>query len=432
MVFIFIMVWFGLFFRTVKKNPQLLYNPILWLFFGWGFSFGLYCFSGIDYKYKLSLAAGIYYWLVPISAYLGFRVAKKYRFKVNRQSKYLFPRINELSRSTHRLFSIFAWLGCILYIFDISRLNTISMALHGSLNVSGLGNIGILLSGLGLILWLYECMRAIISNNKFRVSSYLSALSYLTPALLTSGRQSILIFAVSTFVVMIYCFSKVRRYRYINRLKLLLALAGIILFVYITFISASRTVVSNKIDLFNYMYNSSLSESTVTLLDNLGVFKTFVMEALYYYSHELSMFEILFSTYKGPKFWGMSQLTLVARNIPIGNGQTIFDLMWKHLDQISSQANVYSHVWRSAAGNCFMDFGIVGGLIYAFVCGYAVGRFYKKNQNASSIYNTVGLALLSAGMLFAMQFSPICEGYWLYPFFWWLVLPFVDKVINKS
>ena len=146
-------------------------------------------------------------------------------------------------------------------------------------------------------------------------------------------------------------------------------LAVLGLFVYTTLISASRTAVSNKIDLFNYMYKSSVSEETVTILDKLGPFRTIIMEILFYYSHELSMFEILFSKYDGPLFWGMSQLSLIARNIPAGGGKTISDVLWTYYDSVSDQAGVYAHVWRSAAGNCLVDFGIVGGLIFCLILG---------------------------------------------------------------
>ena len=180
------------------------------------------------------------------------------------------------------------------------------------------------------------------------------------------------------------------------------------------------------------MYKSSVSEETTDLLDKMGPFRTIIMEILFYYSHELSMFQILFSSYDGPLFYGMSQLSLVARNIPAGGGMTISDLLWTYYDSMSDKAGVYAHVWRSAAGNCLVDFGVIGGLIFALVIGYVVGTFYKKSRRNDSAYSTVGLALICAGMLFAMQFSPICEAYWIYPMIWWLILPFIEKILKHK
>lgn len=417
----------------MKKNKNRIYNPIVWLVIGWSFSFGLYLFSGIVYYYKLSFFAGLYYWGICFAVIIGFSLSKKYRFAIRAiQNVSVVPQVNTLTKTTHFLYSICVVLGSLLVVFDIMRLNVISFNLHSQLKISGIGNIGIVMSGLGLILWLYECIYAIKNNVRFRPIAMVYIICYLAPALITSGRQSILIMAVSTFVVLFYCFSKWPKYKYKTYIFFPLILAIIGLFIYTTIISASRTDVSNKIDLFNHIYKSSISDETVWLLDKMGAFKTIVMEILYYYSHELSMFEILFSYYDGPIFLGMSQLSLLARNIPAGKGKTVSDIIWKYYDAMSDRAGVYSHVWRSAAGNCFVDFGIAGGLFYALVIGYIVGRFYRKRQLNDSPYSIVGLALMCAGMLFAMQFSPLCEAYWVYPMFWWIILPFIEKFFQRK
>lgn len=429
----FILIWFIAFYRYLRKNTERIYSPIVWLLIGWFFSWGLYLFSGISYHYKLSFLAGAYYWGVCIAVVIGFRISQRWRIVIGtRQKIRLILKLDTLTMDSYRLYCGIVILGSILVVFDIMRLNTVSFNLHSDLNISGIGNIGILMSGLGLILWLYECVYAIKNNVRFRLVSIICAIGYLIPALITSGRQSILIMAVSSFVVLFYCFSKWPHYKHKAYIYVPIALAVFGLFVYTTIISASRTAVSNKIDLFNFMYKSSVSEETINLLEKMGPFRTIIMEILFYYSHELSMFEILFSNYDGPLFWGMSQLPLLARNIPVGNGKTIWDVLWTYYDGISNDADVYSHVWRSAAGNCLVDFGVVGGLIFAFIIGYIVGAFYKRSRLNDSVYSTVGLALICAGMLFAVQFSPICENYWLYPMIWWIFLPFAEKLFRRE
>lgn len=427
----FILFWLMGSYLYMKKNTEKIYSPVVWLLIGWIFSFGLYTFSGISYYYKLSLSAGLFYWGVCLAVVIGFRFSQRHRLVFGMTSSVrLIPRLSTMTRKSYRLYSGVVIFGSILVVFDILRLNVISFSLHSSLNISGIGNIGILMSSLGLILWLYECIYAIQNNVKFRLVAIICTIAYLIPALITSGRQSILIMAVSSFVVLFYCFSKWPNYKYKVYIYGPVILVVIGLFVYTTLISASRTAVSNKIELFNFMYKSSISEETIGILDKLGPFRTIIMEILFYYSHELSMFEILFSMYDGPHFFGMSQLSLLARNIPAGNGKTISDLLWTYYDRISNQAGVYAHVWRSAAGNCFVDFGIVGGLVFALLIGYFVGAFYKRSRRNDSAYSTVGLSLICAGMLFAMQFSPICEAYWIYPMLWWMFLPFVERMLK--
>lgn len=430
---VFILSWLLVSYIYIKKNTERIYSPIVWLLIGWSFSFGLYLFSGITYYYKLSLEAGLYYWGVCFAVIVGFRFSKKFHLKIgyNRKGR-LIPKLNTLTRKSYRLYASGVILGSLMVVIDILRLNTISFNLHSSINISGIGNIGILMSSLGLILWLYECVYAIKNNVKFRPVAIICTIAYLIPALITSGRQSILIMTISSFIVLFYCFSKWPNYKYKKYIYGPIILAVVGLFVYTTLISASRTAVSNKIELFNFMYKSSVSEETTDLLDKMGPFRTIIMEILFYYSHELSMFQILFSSYDGPLFYGMSQLSLVARNIPAGGGMTISDLLWTYYDSMSDKAGVYAHVWRSAAGNCLVDFGVIGGLIFALVIGYVVGTFYKKSRRNDSAYSTVGLALICAGMLFAMQFSPICEAYWIYPMIWWLILPFIEKILKHK
>lgn len=428
----FILFWLIASYRYMKKNTERIYSPIVWLLIGWFFSFGLYLFSGISYHYGLSIEAGAYYWGVCIAVVIGFKFSQRWRVVFGqRKNIHFIPRIDSITRNSYHLYCGVVILGSFLVVFDIMRLNVISFNLHSNLNISGIGNIGILMSSLGLILWLCECVYAIKNNVKFRPVAIICTIAYLIPALITSGRQSILIMAVSSFVTLFYCFSKWPHYKYKVYIYGPVVLAVLGLFVYTTLISASRTAVSNKIDLFNYMYKSSVSEETVTILDKLGPFRTIIMEILFYYSHELSMFEILFSKYDGPLFWGMSQLSLIARNIPAGGGKTISDVLWTYYDSVSDQAGVYAHVWRSAAGNCLVDFGIVGGLIFALILGYLAGTFYKRSRLNDSAYSTVGLALICAGMLFAMQFSPICEAYWIYPMIWWILLPFAEKMLKR-
>lgn len=428
----FILFWLIASYRYMKKNTERIYSPIVWFLIGWFFSFGLYLFSGISYYYRLSIEAGAYYWGICLAVVIGFRFSRRYRVVFGQKKCInLIPKIDSITRSSYRLYCGVVILGSLLVVFDIMRLNVISFNLHSNLNISGLGNIGILMSSLGLILWLYECVYAIKNNVRFKLIAIICTIAYLIPALITSGRQSILIMAVSSFVVLFYCFSQWPCYKYKIYIYNIIVLAVLGLLLYTTLISESRTVVSNKIDLFNFMYKSSVSEETINILDKMGPFRTIIMEILFYYSHELSMFEVLFSNYDGPMFWGMSQLLLISRNIPAGSGKTISDVLWSYYDKVSDQAGVYAHVWRSAAGNCFVDFGIVGGLMFALIVGYLVGSFYKRSRLNNSAYSTVGLALLCAGMLFAMQFSPICEAYWIYPMIWWIFLPFAERMLKR-
>lgn len=431
---VYIIVLILLFYLFLKKRQRYIYNPVIWMLVGWCLIFGLYYTSGITYKYEVTLETGTYFWSVFLCVLLGFSISKKVRFGFGRKEGItrIVPKVNIIPRKIYNLFATFSILGVILCLFDIVRLNSISVALHTDMVISGIGNIGILLSSIGLILWLYECMYAIQENIPLRVSSIICAFCYLFPALLLSGRQSILILVVSSVVTFAYSFSITKKYKYKRYIVIPGAIAGSLLFMYITFISSSRTIVANKIALFNYMYSSNMSLATEQMLNKLGIFRSFTLEILYYYSHELPMLQVVFDYYNGPRFWGMAQLSLLARNIPAGNGETLQTLLSKYIESMSNQAGVYSHVWRSATSSFFIDYGFIGGLIFAFFIGFIVGLYYKKCLREKTIYNYVGLSIICAGMFFMLQYSPLSEGYWIYPLFWWIALPFIQKLLIKK
>ena len=430
----YIIVLILLFYVFLKKKRRYIYNPVIWMLIGWCLIFGLYFTSGITYKHKMTLETAIYFWGVFFCVLLGFSFSKKVRFGSGRKKERtrLVPKVNIIPRKIYNLFATLSILGVFLCFFDIFRLNAISVALHTEMTISGIGNIGILLSSIGLILWLYECMYAIQENVPLRISSIICAFCYLFPAILLSGRQSILILTISTVETLTYSFSTAKKYKYKRYIIIPGVVAVVLLFMYITFISSSRTIVANKIALFNYMYSSNMSLSTEKMLDKMGIFRSFALECLYYYSHELSMLQVVFDYYNGPRFWGMAQLSLLARNIPIGNGETIQTLLSNNIESMSRQAGVYSHVWRSATSSFFIDYGYVGGLIFALFIGFLVGTYYRKCLREKTIYNYVGLSIICAGMFFMLQYSPLSEGYWIYPLFWWIALPFIQKILIKK
>lgn len=163
----FILFWLIASYRYMKKNTERIYSPIVWLLIGWFFSFGLYLFSGISYHYGLSIEAGAYYWGVCIAVVIGFKFSQRWRVVFGqRKNIHFIPRIDSITRNSYHLYCGVVILGSFLVVFDIMRLNVISFNLHSNLNISGIGNIGILMSSLGLILWLCECVYA-IKNSLF-------------------------------------------------------------------------------------------------------------------------------------------------------------------------------------------------------------------------------------------------------------------------
>ena len=159
----------------------------------------------MDYQLRRELIIGG----VCIAVVIGFKFSQRWRVVFGqRKNIHFIPRIELNYEKSYHLYCGVVILGSFLVVFDIMRLNVISFNLHSNLNISGIGNIGILMSSLGLILWLCECVYAIKNNVKFRPVAIICTIAYLIPALITSGRQSILIMAVSSFVTLFLLFFK--------------------------------------------------------------------------------------------------------------------------------------------------------------------------------------------------------------------------------
>ena len=435
------------------KQKKLMTNPVFWLGSAWIFVTGLYYTSGYVYEYPLKASGLLYFWGTFVAFAIGFAIALYVKLKCEKVTalteKYIpakpqeeiEARMKKMNNSIHFLI-IFA--GFALFVIDFFIHNSLlnSENLHTEVQASAFGTLGKCILLGGLILWLYGCVYAIRHNEKPHITSCIAAVLYLSPAVLTSGRQSMFVIAIATISVLMFALHQNKKYKYIRLFYISLIAVAFLLVAYCVYVAIARQEISNKAALFEYMFQCDISDKTANLMEKTGPLKSFFLEIVSYYSHELPMFQVLFDHWDGTLFLGSSQFQLISRNLP-ASSFFYFDNVWAQIEEISASVGAYSHVWRTMAGNCVMDFGRVGGLFFMAILGFISGKVYKKAHTTQRAFYIVFLSMVNAACFFSLQFSPFAEGFWYFPMCWLLlgfpifdfvfekVWPYVEKILPK-
>lgn len=483
---IFGVIYIAFMMFLVCKKSKLLYNPAFWMIMAAVLIIGMYYTSGYVYNYPLRVS-GLLYYLGVVSCFcvgfffvvkgksarscsstmktvqLGLRIKEKIYNSVTKSKVYEWMRnkiycvSNKLMRTkiykyvyskmywviendgyntfygkmNRSIYFLITLIGAVVFLVDFFMHNSLaSDNLHTGAVNSSIGVLGKICLLFGIVVWLGEVASSIQSNKKISLVGYISAGMYFIPAVLTSGRQSFIIFIVATISIVFYSLNVQKEYRYLKRYVLIGAIGVCAMMVFCVFVATTRQSVSNKAALFEYMFNCVIPEKTESLFLGMGAIGMLFCEIVSYYSHELPMFQVFFDNWNYQPMLGINQIPLISQNI---NQDSIYSYstMWENLDRMSEQANVYSHVWRTMSANCITDFGRVGGLLFMIVLGVIVGVVYKSVLANNSMKNQIILAMMNAGAFFSMQFSPLVEGYWYFPMIWLLVaIPIMNYVIK--
>lgn len=427
MLFAFVVGYILLLYRVFKfRSRKLLIEPLFWLFASWGLMMGLYYTSGIDYAYRLSLETWVYLlicWIVFLGAYF---IGESYQVYLLRYHKSFYYGDTILSTVYYRL-SLFCF---ILWMIDLFRLNRISFGYRiAEFSISKIGAICWLFVPLSIIVWLFELACAVQNNKRIPPRGYISALVFIIPAIVTAGRQALLIFLLSTFIVLGYSLNSLTIYRHRKAIKIIGLIALIFVGWYLVVISTIRSGTVDKVALLEFTFNSKTPEMLVQFVKNSGGLGQVFLDFVYYYSHEVPGFEIFYRYYDGPLFWGMFQMPYIGRRLPIGT-QLDYDTAWAYLDMMAARAGIYSHTWRTAISSFIIDFGRVGTVFFIGLLGFAIGKKRKKFMYSKTQYELVFLSLICVGGFFSVQYSPFTETSWAYPLYWLIVIPIIETVLK--
>ncbi len=389
----------------------------------WSLILGLYFFSGIEYSQNISSNTIIYVSVSLITYIVSFYYGTIINSRIIRRN---ILTSKELRINTKVLF-IPAMIGSFIWIIEIYRLNEVLFGQRiENFRISLLGVLGYIFLSISLVIWLLELTYSLRYGSYIRFHGIVSAIIFLIPSVITAGRQSILIIIVSSTIIMLYSLRFKIPYNIRRSFKIVIVCLIAMITIYLIYISDVRSGVSNKIALFEYILGSTTSQDTINFANLFGPFKDLIMEGLYYYSHELPMFEVFFREYDGPKFLGFFQFHYIGRRLPISWGLN-YDNAWYYIDLMSERNDLYSHVWRTALSSIIVDFGRIGAQIYISILGILSGRVYNNYNKSETSYNFVLLAIICTGVIFSIQYSPFNETGWAYPLFWILLLPLMQR-----
>ncbi len=474
---IFLMVYVVSFLLLMWKKPKFFFNPVFWMVEAGVWVIGMYYTSGFVYNYPLRWNGLLYYLLVIILFCVGFFVGKKYKIRIrnnknvskncavvtgiqnkiaaNRyykgisekvkktveivmEQKFVSTVCQELRQAkdmfvvmNKKIYSLIVFLGAIIFLVDFMIRNIgNTQSLHTEAVLSKVGVLAKICLLLGIVVWLGELAYAVQNNKKPSIVGCLAAISYFIPALLTSGRQSFLIFIIATLAIFMYSLNQQKQYKYLKQLIFLGIAAVFVIVGFSVFVAMTRQVVYNKANLFERMFNCSIPEQTKKIFSLMGPIGMLLCEVISYYSHELPMFQVFLDNWNSAPMLGTSQFPLISTNIS-QNSMFSHTAMWDKLNIMSEEANVYAHVWRTISADCIIDFGIIGGLIFMLFLGWIAGCIYRKTLENNTMKNQILLAMVNSGVFFSMQFSPLAEGYWYFPMLWLVVaLPIINSIVK--
>lgn len=417
-VYIIISIIFAIcvFLKLKKTNSIRLLKASLWLTISYSFLILTHLFSGISYNSGNVLRILPYLFLCLLLIVIGERLGK--RIKLQSSRKLLRIKLSTLS--------YLAIVGSIIFIYDIIRHNQITFGTRiEDFQISIIGVIGNILSSLGIIAWLIGLYEYRMMNTKIPFYSYLSIISFVAGGILSAGRQSIILIALSSFIMYIWSNRKRKELEpiYNPRNSKKKKPWGIILFSFI-FISYFLIIsnvrsgifdINRKMNMLENFFNARISEKTLTDVKKMGSLSDIYIESLFYYSHQLSRLDLLYQHYDYYPLLGLSQLSYVERRLQWLVGKQ-GDLSWRKVEiAIEQKGNFSSHTWGTFITNYIIDFGRFGTLFMCLLTGIAIGICHKSLKDNETPEKVIRHCLIIAGVIFSIQFSPFAELIWIFP-----------------
>lgn len=401
-------------FSIVKSGNKILFNDIFWMFVFWGLIIGVYFFSGVTWKYNVSVGLILFLTISFISFMAGRSYGTKKRVK-------LFSK--ETSIVNQKLFCFIGLLGVVLFSVDYIRLNGF-FSIKSEYKISIIGSIGNFMIPILLVLGLYMFASTLIVTGKINIKALLLLAAYSVPCILNSGRESLAFVVVGIAAIYGY-YAKHNQvsYRYVNIKKMLRKIMIIAIVIGVLFfvvhISKERFG-DNEVSTFLNTHNvSAIAKGEA---ERWGDFEFLYYNIASYFSHQISFLEFMFKEYKGPYMFGMYELNIISRRLPDFLGLDYMSVS-RQLRNLYGQVGVsYSGDWFTVLGSFIVDFGRVGSILACFICGYFTGKVKKKIRLCDDIRYAVLRAIICVCMFSSIQLGPFYNTLVYGAFLWWLII----------
>lgn len=408
-------------FVNIKTNYRILNNEIFWLFVFWGLIVGVYIFSGVEWRYSVSIELMIYLSV----CFLAFFIGRKYGYsKTSHRCYNDFPKINI------KPYCIMGISGVVIFSIDYIRLNGLFASKSGY-NISIIGSLGNLMVPLLLVLGLYIFSKSLIKYDKVSMKGILLLVLYSIPGILNSGRESVaFIFIGVASIYGYYAKFNNKSFRFINIKKIVTKLLIVIftlgVLLLIIHISKERFG-TNEVSTFLNTHN--VSPAAIHESKSWGDFEFLYYNISSYFSHQLSFLEFILKEYNGPYMFGLFELNIISRRLP-----RILELDYNLVSQQLRQLYIlngvsYSGDWFTIFGSFIVDFGRIGSIVASFLCGYFCGKVKKNLYVSGDIRYVVLRAIICLCMFSSIQLGPFYNVLIYGAFIWWIII--FRKKTNK-
>lgn len=305
----------------------------------------------------------------------------------------------------------------IILIIDIFRNNSIITlgTRIDDFNISFIGSIASIFSGLGIIPWLVYLYNYLINGKQLPYYSLLALFAFISYDVVTGGRQTIMASFISSLVMLVWCLKRRKAMHYSFKLKIpkSIYVAGGIFISYLLIVSTARTTLmdsDSRVRYLEHVYSAKVGNETKDLINNLGPFSDIVTEFGFYYSQELNRLDIMLDYYDGPIYFFPMEMSYIVRRIP--PLEEIANDLWRKQEIVFSKVDFFSHSWSTFLGNYYSNFGLFGSIIMCFFSGLIMGRFQETFMLKKNVILLVRLCILMGGIFISIGFSPLSQLSW--------------------
>lgn len=413
-----------------KKGYKLIVSELFWIIFPWSICFILYFWGGITYTFNLSFGSVFY-----ILAFWGcFMLGRYIKIKKDKAKN-----IDEKPKPDYEkkinllpLFFI-SLVSVIIYTVSIILTNDINFGVTRNINTGAINTFFLFLSNASLIIWLYELAYSLVNDKKMPLFAYVSFFIYSVPALLISGRDAIMLIAISTVITFLYAGNFAinelnKEGKTFKKLIKLISIAFVIILFYFVFLSSNRYG-NYMIGLFEWSAGARFSDDLIFISNNGGTVGSFFLNGLYYYSSQLSKLSFVIDNYDGPYLGGLFQFHYISRRLPMdwNLNYTMVTTAASNLANANGIPGLFN-IWDTVIGYFIYDFGRIGSLVVSFICGYFIGKMRNKFENDKKITNMLYQIMICLAMFITVEYSPIFNTGWVFPICW---LIFIDLFYTK-
>lgn len=425
----------------LRGKVKILTSDLFWLLVPWGVCIALYFSIQEVYVNKLSIDTFLYvifvlflYWIMR--KFGEFAYKGTHRGVINNEDQKLPER-----RVNVKLYAWISIFATIVYSVDRFVSSGFVMFDRVSMSISIVGTIASFFMGPAFIIPIYEVGYSIRNQVRLRGEAILCMICWSFSSIMTSGRQELIYLVIGVLTSACWAITKQRRRnifgifnenKILRKLKLPIVCVFILVFIYLIGLSVNRYDDFYSGNSLMYLLGGDFPADVNKMAQKLGPFGKLAKNIFAYFSHQISVFEIIFKKYQGPYMYGMYQMNFVARRI--GIDYTLVESSYYTIVKAAGNPG-FTSAWPTAFGTMIFDFGRIGMLLEVALLGFCIGYVYKKRKIESSSSSNVFPCIACV-----YAFSTVMVGLTYYSLYWfafvWCFIMFRKRrkkwVINKS